>query len=353
MAGLCKNEIQRKFLIVKWFVIFLLLACSSCLSAQRDTYRIVSYNIENLFDTEDDPRTSDEEFTPGGFKHWTEGRYRKKLQQLAQTLDSAGGGGLPDVVALTEVENRRVVGDLIVKTGLSKGDYGIVHRDSPDRRGIDVALIYRKNSFRPLRSDFFELSFAEDTTLRTRDILYVAGLLGTDTLHFFVCHFPSMTEGEKKSEWKRIRAASLLREKIDSVRRLNTEAAIIVAGDMNGRADTEAQRALGTEDSDGMIRTEGLYNTGYYLLGEKYGSYRYRGVWQTLDHIIVSGVLLDGKHQLQAAHRLTVYRGAFLLEKDEKYSGSKPCPTYRGPRYVGGVSDHLPVYIDLSLQSKK
>lgn len=329
-----------------WLCVWL--SCSLVSLAQNNQYRIVFYNVENLFDTRDDFRTSDQEFTPAGANYWTESRYKTKQSKIAETLRAAGGRELPLFIGLAEVENRLVVDDLIRQTALLPGKYGVVHQDSPDERGIDVAFLYRKALFKPLQSGFLKVTFPTDTTDKTRDILYVSGLLGVDTLHFFVCHFPSMSGGEKKSEWKRICAAQVLRHKADSVRTIQPGAKIIIMGDFNGKADTDAQKMLGTKSSDqAKYISDSLYNTGYYLLSEKYGSYRYRGVWQTLDHVIVSGSLLNARQGVRTGNRLTVFSAPFLLEEDKKYSGNKPRPTYRGPIYIGGYSDHLPVYLDL------
>ena len=330
-----------------WLCILIL--CPLLLGAQEKKHRIVFYNVENLFDTVDDPVVADEEFTPSGAKHWTEHRYRDKLSKIARAIRETGGETWPCLVGLAEVENRSVLNELIKQADLQSGEYGIVHQDSPDSRGIDVAFLYRKSLFRPLDSAFFKINFPTDPGLTTRDILYVAGVLETDTLHCFVCHFPSMYGGEKKSEWKRIRVAQILRMQVDSIRKINPAAKIVIMGDLNGKANTEAQRILGSKSSEQQIYlSDSLYNTGYYLLGKEYGSYRYRGVWQTLDHIIVSGSLLKEKsRKLRVDKKLTVFFEPFLLEEDKKNSGNKPRPTYRGPFYIGGCSDHLPIYIDL------
>ena len=323
--------------------------------AQGQTYRVVFYNVENLFDTKDDPFTKDEEFTPAGAKHWTERRYQEKLSHLAEALEKTGGKELPAFIGLAEVENRTVVNDLVNQPGLRAGAYRIVHQDSPDARGIDVAFLYRPAAFRLLDTAIFKVTFPQDTTLKTRDILYVSGVAGKETLHFLVCHFPSMYGGEAKSEWKRVRAAYIVRQKVDSIRNADPGAKVIIMGDLNGKANTEAQKEMGVQSSaQAEIQPGGLYNTGSYLLYEGYGSYRYRGKWETLDHIIVSGTLLQGKRRsLQAEKKLTVFSAPFLLEEDQKYSGYKPLPTYRGPLYYGGYSDHLPVYLDLFRGKRK
>lgn len=305
------------------------------------------YNVENLFDTRKDSLKMDGEFTPKGKMYWTQERYHQKILRISRALLAVGEGGLPTAIGLAEVENRQVLFDLIRKTGLAGGNYGIVHEDSPDARGIDVALLYKGDEFRELKSQFFPVELGKGET--TRDILYCKGVLREiDTLHFFVCHFPSMRGGEVRSEWKRVKAASVVKEKIDSIQLWHPEAMIVIMGDMNGRANTRAQQVLGTKNPERQkINSCDLYNTGYYLLGRIRGSYRFRGEWQTLDHMIVSGTLLDGKHGLYSSARMKIVASDFLLEEEKGSYGKRPRPTYRGQRYVGGYSDHLPVFIDL------
>lgn len=319
--------------------------CLSGATAQ-ERCRVMFYNVENLFDTSDDPHTTDNEFTPTGKKQWTKARYTDKLRKIAEVIDSIGQGDLPVIVGLAEVENRWVLEDLIGKTVLADGNYGYVHRDSPDPRGIDVAMLYRKDYFQVTGAEFLRPAFPENPRIRTRDVLFASGVLGGDTLHFFVCHFPSMIGGEQQSEWRRVRVAETVRRKTDSLLALNPRAAIVVMGDLNGQANTQAQKALGSYCSDRRGAVGRLYNTGCYLLKKNYGSYRYKGNWQTLDHLIVSGGLLDGRSVWKADRRMEVYRAPFLLEEDKAHFGFKPRPTYRGPRYIGGYSDHLPVYCD-------
>lgn len=332
--------------MIRCWILLPLLGCCCLLKAQ-ESYRIMFYNVENLFDTRDDSLTLDNEFTFKGKKHWSTFRYRSKLKKLAEVVDSVGAGKWPLAIGMAEVENRWVLEDLTGKTVLADGHYGIVHQDSPDRRGIDVALLYRKDLLKMVNTEFLRIPFPENRSIRTRDILYAKGMLGEDTIHFFVCHFPSMLGGERQSEWKRERAAAVLRHKVDSLFAVNPAAGILVMGDLNGKANTAAQKVLGTGDADKKIREGKLYHTGRYLLGQNYGSYRYRGKWETIDHIIVSGGLLK-QSVYRAERRMKVYRASFLLEEEKGYFGFKPFPTYRGMRYVGGYSDHLPVFIDLS-----
>lgn len=326
----------------------MLLLIPMLLPGQRfERVRVVFYNAENLFDTRNDSLTIDDDFTPRGRQHWSRERYTRKLLHLSKALIAVGEGDLPGIIGLSEVENRSVLSDLVGKTGLSDGKYGIVHADSPDRRGIDVALLYREDLFRVIHACFFPVYLK--TGEATRDILYCEGIMGErDTIHFFVCHFPSMRGGEAKSEWKRVKAALVVRQKVDSIQASHSKAMIVIMGDLNGRADTPAQQALKVrKPGDEGIEAGDLYNTGYYLLGKPRGSYRFRGEWQTLDHVIVSGSLLNGASGLRASRKMSVYDADFLLEEERGKFGVRPKPTYRGPRYIGGYSDHLPVFIDL------
>lgn len=332
---------------MKFLLLFLLCVTGLPSLWAQEHCRIMFYNTENFFDTYNDPATQDDEFTPRGGKHWTKTRYLEKLRKIAEVIATLGGKDYPAIVGLAEIENRTVLKDLCEKTVLADAGYRFVHQDSPDRRGIDVALLYRKDLFQPLNIEFLRPQFPEDPAIRTRDVLYLSGILTGDTLHFFVCHFPSMLGGEKQSEWKRIRVATTLRTKAAALFTKSPKAKIIVMGDLNGKANTAAQQALGCSSPGKGNSPEALYNTGYYLLKKNYGSYRYQGRWQTIDHILVSGSLLQSGEGWYSSPRLTVYQADFLLEKDETHFGYKPCPTYRGPRYIGGYSDHLPVYLDL------
>lgn len=336
-------------MLLRFVLTFICLWGLSGFAEGQQHYRIVSYNVENLFDIQDDPDTRDEDFTPFGRLHWNQEKYTDKLLKLAEVVKAVGEGEFPVFIGLCEVENRRVLEDLTQKTGLTEGGYGIVHRDSPDARGIDVAFLYRKALFRVIDEEFLPIPFAPEEEVFTRDILYVSGILEQDTLHFMVCHFPSMSGGEAGSEWKRKRAAAVVKEKVGELQSKNPEAAIVIMGDLNGKADRPAQTVvLDTKDSGTEhIQSGHLYNTGYYLLNQGYGSYKYKGTWQTIDHIIVSGALLNGNHVLQTDPKLQVFNPRFLLEEDKTYYGFKPFRTYLGPRYHGGYSDHLPIYLDL------
>ncbi|MDR1414923.1 MAG: endonuclease, partial [Odoribacteraceae bacterium] len=317
-------------------------------SGKEPPYRVVFYNVENLFDPRDDPATRDDDFTPEGTRHWTWTRYNKKLLNISRALLLAGGQTPPLLIGLAEVENRRVLLDLTRRTTLARADYGIVHADSPDPRGIDVALLYRREHFRPLAEAFLPVRLGKSEP--SRDILYCKGILHeTDTLHLFVCHFPSMVGGVRASEWKRVAAATILLRHLDSIRRENPRTALIVMGDLNGPPGTLAQRRLGAKPAAARHpSSNALYNTAYHYRRAATGSYRYRGKWQTLDHILVSGSLLNGNFPWQTPSRMSILADETLLDDDKTHYGQKPFPTYHGRRYAGGYSDHLPVHVELT-----
>ncbi|WP_052594997.1 endonuclease [Aureispira sp. CCB-QB1] len=315
--------------------------------------RVVFYNAENLFFPEDDSTKRDDDFTKGGLKRWTYNRYQQKLNNIYKVMMAVGGWEPPAVVGFCELEHKKVLEDLINKTPLKKFGYEIVHEESPDRRGIDVGFIYRPSKFKYLDHEAIRVDFPFDKNLKTRDVLHVRGqVLGRDTLSVFVNHWPSRWGGQAKSEPKRVYVASLVRQKIDALYETNSNVKVVVMGDMNDHANNksliEVLKAKGDKEA---VQKGDLFN---YMegLGKNWqlGSHKYQGHWGTLDHIIVSEPLLNEKRRgfLRAsdggAH---IFAARFLLEEDIKYLGLQPFRTYAGPRFIGGFSDHLPIYIDL------
>ena len=321
--------------------------------------RVSFYNVENLFDTEDDSTIMDEEFLPKGMKGWSYTRYKQKLSNIYKTMTAVGGwAGPPEIIGFCEIENRKVLYDLTTKTPFLKYDYKIVHEDSPDARGIDVGLIYRPSSFQYISHKALRLSFDFDTSAKTRDILYVCGKVNKkDTLHIFVNHWPSRRGGQAASEPRRIAAAKLVRSKIDSIQQLSPDANIILMGDFNDHAeDKSLYQTLGAKHHKDNLGQKDLYNY-MYEIGKnwKMGSHKYQGHWGTLDHMIVSASLTKNTANKLVASETgaKIFAARFLLEQDKKYMGLQPYRTYAGPKFIGGFSDHLPVYIDLIYQEKK
>ncbi|GAB4279562.1 MAG: endonuclease [Marinilabiliales bacterium] len=312
-------------------------------------FRIMFYNCENFFDVVDDSLTRDEEFTPQGVRYWTNKKYEEKRNKIYKVITAVGGWEAPDIVGLCEIENHYVVEDLVKNTPLSKWDYRIVHKESPDRRGIDVVLLYRKESFKVIENEFIRIKFP-DSDRKTRDVIYVKGKTSFgDTLYVFVNHWPSRWSGQLESEPARMFVASVVKNKTDSILRKNPNSKIILMGDFNDEPENKSlSEVLQANLSYDNIEKTKLYNLSYYLLKEKgLGTHKYQGTWGLLDQFIVSGSLLNNKGLHTDINHVHIFNKDFLLEKDETYVGYKPFRTFIGYKYNNGFSDHLPVYLDL------
>jgi predicted extracellular nuclease len=322
--------------------------------AKRGELRIMFYNTENFFDIYNDSLTRDDEFLPEGSRHWNNKRFTDKLNKLCKVIIAVGGWEPPEIIGLCEVENTSVLYKLIYETPLSKYDYGIVHRDSPDSRGIDVALLYRKDKLVLLDKIFFNICFPGDSLKKTRDILYFKGkVFNKDTLHIFINHWPSRYGGQIETEPYRIYASRLLKNKVDSVFNINKRSKIIITGDFNDEPENKSlaeylSAVNRTDLSSDTITDNKLYNLSYTLSGNaKLGSYKYRSEWDIFDQFIVSGTLLNSRNVSTSKDDIHIFDAPFLMKKDDRYSGYRPFRTYWGYKYEGGFSDHLPVYLDL------
>lgn len=299
-------------------------------------FTVVELNCENLFDTVDDSLKQDEEFLPGSGRHWTPYRYWVKQNRIGQEILSCGMLDsmevIPDLVALTEVENDSVVHDLTKRSLLKNAGYEYVVTDSPDQRGIDVALLYLPSSFRLLSSRSIRIPPFRHFR-PTRDILYASGATASgDTLHVFVVHAPSRSAGEKATRPYRMHVARQLYGAIDSLRALYAQPGIIVMGDFNDyTGDASIQFLLSGQLRDVSAEARGGH-------GAK-GTYRYHSDWGSLDHILCD------EHTAACVVKCSINDAPFLLENEQKYGGVKPRRTYLGPRYLGGFSDHLPLVV--------
>lgn len=336
------------------------LLCCSCLAygQHKDslTLRVMSYNVENLFDYEHDSLKNDYEFLPKAERKWNRKKYKRKLNAIASVITAVGRWEAPALVGLCEVENERALTDLTKYSKLRRQGYRYVMTNSPDERGIDVALLYQPGSFRLLETQSIPVELPGGDA--TRDILHVVGQLqNLDTLDVFVCHFPSRSGGEKESELKRMAAAHILKQAVDSLVALRHDAKIIMMGDFNDYPENRSIReALAAEDA---YPTQSSYSADklYHLLAgnargrHDYGSYRYRGEWGFLDHMIVTGNLLQASSNLYTVPgQADVYRAKFLLEPDTRYGGDYPHRNYSGVKYSKkGYSDHLPIFADFRL----
>jgi len=237
---------------------------------------------------------------------------------------------------------------LVYETPLKKFDYKVVHFESPDRRGIDVAMLYRKESFQVDTAFPIPINFPFDANSKTRDILYVKGTFDNlDTIHLFVNHWPSRYGGYMKTKPKREYVASVLKMATDSILKINNQANIVIMGDLNdGPIEESLVEFLQAKTDTNEIKSKQLVNL--LALNADAGTLKYQGQWDLFDQVIVSGTMLDSgtgyKVKGSEAH---IFKQDFLLEDDEKYLGQKPFRTYSGFKYIGGYSDHLPVYLDV------
>nr|WP_319399872.1 endonuclease/exonuclease/phosphatase family protein [uncultured Carboxylicivirga sp.] len=326
-------------------ITFISLLLSYNLVAQNsniDEYSIMFYNVENLFDCENDSLTLDDEFTYYGDKHWSYNRYKQKLNNISKVILNINQWNYPALIGLCEVENKRVLNQLIYETGLNNLNYKYLHYDSPDRRGIDVALLYSSNKFEVLSSHPIFLSDSANNFF-TRDALYVKGVaMMRDTLHLIVNHWPSKRGGETASEYKRLKVATIIKNVTDSIFLTEPEASILLMGDFNAELESPSvQLILQTNKFYSLIDPQKLK---FQNIG---GSHKYQGHWSLIDHILISSSLMHNNN-LKLKH--TIGNQKWQLEEDKSYSGVKPKRTYIGPRYIGGTSDHLPVMLTIELK---
>lgn len=314
----------------------------------KDGIRMMFYNLENLFDPENDSLKNDEAFTPEGDQHWTMPRYREKLEKTYKVIASVGGWEPPALVGFCELENRKVIYELVTTTPLARYNYQVMHEESGDVRGIDVALVYRPDKFKPFTHQALKLSFNGETTSTTRDILMVGGTVhDKDTLFVFVNHWPSKYGGAKETEPRRRVAAEKCRTVCDSLMRRHPSAGIVLMGDFNDEPHEPSMiEALQALPYNGSTVPGGLYNL--MLRFKEGGTHKFQKTWSIIDQFVVNDYLLRNPKGLHLKPEdARIFRADFLLEADEIHLGDRPYRTYVGMKYQGGFSDHLPIYLDI------
>jgi len=304
---------------------------------------IAFYNIENLFDIYDDEKTNDNDFLPTSAKKWTIKRYNKKIYKLGSVISKIGfeiENKPPVIVGLAEVENKLVLEDLIQCEELSKFNYGFVHYDSNDDRGIDVALLYDKDEFKVESSETFSINIITPEGVKdfTRDILLVSGYLDGDFIHVIVNHWPSRRDGEEESSYKRIIAANQVLEIIKKLKIQNKSSKILIMGDFNDNPQDESVKHL--------ISNGDLHNPMEKLQKRDRGSQNYNFQWNLFDQIIITKNLMGPSPNGYSFYKANIFDDKFLTQYHGKYKGH-PFRTYVGKKYMGGFSDHFPVYITL------
>ena len=319
-------------------------------------FRVISYNVENLFDTRDNPDTDDQDFLPDAPRHWTPGRYYHKLQQIAKVITAAGEWDEPALIGLCEVENDSTLHHLCHLTPLRRQAYRYVLSQTNDPRGIRVALLYQRAQFALIGQESLFIPF-KDRKKRSRPLLHVWGRVVTgDTLDLFVCHFPSRAGGYNSDSY-RLEAASHLRRACDSLFQSRQDPHLLLMGDFKaGPTDRSLVKGLRAQPFTGLLGEQRADTLALYNLfatkrrGQPEGSHKYHGDWSQLDHFLVDGSLLRPSSAIRLhPEGIRIYAADFLFTEDKTYYGRRPKRSYYGFKYEGGFSDHLPLVVDFYL----
>lgn len=311
---------------------------------------VAFYNLENLFDTINDPNKNDEEFLPDGSNKWNSEKYNKKITNMSTAISQIGEeiqAKGPVVLGVSEIENIKVLEDLVASPLLAPMNYGIVQIEGPDKRGVDVGFIYQKQHFTVTSSRSVTLSIAGKPDFKTRDQLVVSGLLDGEPMHFIVNHWPSRSGGEKKSAPLRNAAADLCRSIADSIMKTDPNAKIIIMGDLNDDPSNKSlSEHLKVKGDEKLTQQGDLFNPMYKMFKDGVGSLAYRDNWNIFDQMIVSQpLLLEDKSSLRFL-KARVFKKNYMVQKDGAFAGY-PFRTFVAGTWQGGYSDHFPVYIVL------
>lgn len=313
------------------------------------------YNLENLFDIEDDPNKRDEDFTLNGKYTWGEEKYQNKLNNMAEVIADLGTSVSPDglaVLGVCEVENRKVLEDLVIQEKIKDRNYKIIHEDSPDRRGIDVGLLYQEKYFKPINYVSHKLTFASDPDYFTRDQLVVTGDMDGDRVSIIVAHWPSRSGGQTASEPRRIDAAILGRKIIDSLLTEDPNAKIILMGDLNDDPiNKSVKEYIRARAKVKKMKAGDMYNTMYKKFKQGDCTLAYRDAWNLFDQLIISEGLISENTSTYVFHKSYVYSKEYLRQKEGRYKGY-PKRTHAGGNYLNGYSDHFPVFLVLKKEVK-
>ena len=307
-----------------YIIIYILLGLSCCAYSQN--LNVCFYNVENLFDTKDDPSKEDNNFTPDGEKRWNESKYNDKLQKIGKAIIASCQYKAPHIIGLAESENKKVLNDLIKKTPLKYYPYKIIHYPSNDPRGIECALLYLSNDIEIIRDTFLR---PMSPLKQTRDIIYTQLSFHKDTFNVYVNHWPSRYNGKKKTAHKRMEISNFLASKI------KTNENNILMGDFNDNpTDYSIQNLL----SKGKLQACKGDNSAH-------GTIKYKGDWYYFDYFYLSKNLVNRSIYYSASEI------DWLFTKDEQHTGYKPFRSWQGPKYLGGFSDHLPIFMEISVSN--
>lgn len=335
-------------------VIFIISSDVILAQDKKDEYKVVAvgfYNLENLFDTIDNPVTNDADFLPGGRLHWNLAKYQSKQANMAKVLSELAIELSPDGVAVlgvAEVENKLVLEDLCQQPAIKARQYQVIHFDSPDERGIDCGLLYQPKYFTPVASKAYKVPLKDEKTGEvdyTRDILYVSGLMDGETVHFMVGHWPSRRGGEARSAPLRAVAAGICKQVADSILAVDENAKIVIMGDLNDDPDSPSlTKVLKAKHDSKGLKTGELYNPMYPHYKNGDGTMAYRDAWSLFDQMVISQPLVHKKSGGWQFYKSIVFRRPWLIQPDGAYRGY-PFRTFDGDLFINGYSDHLPVYM--------
>ncbi len=342
---------MNKFTLAFLFVIISL----STAYSQKAQYRasiIGFYNLENFYDTVNNPLVDDEEFLPQSERHYNTRVYLDKVSRLSEVISQIGTDLNPDGLALlgvSEIENDTVLHDLVKHKNLKSNNFKIVHYNSPDRRGIDVGLLYNPKYFTPLYSKnlFVQLPGGSKESFFTRDILYVKGLLDGDTIHVMVGHWPSRSGGEERSAPARAAAAGVCKRVVDSLMAINLQTKVLIMGDLNDDPISPSlTKVLEAKNSTKGLKEGGLYNPWYDFYKKGIGTIAYQDSWGLFDQVVLSKAWLDKEQAGYHFYQATIFNKEFLVQQTGKYKGY-PKRTWDGTTYNYGYSDHFPVFVTM------
>jgi predicted extracellular nuclease len=358
MNGKLKQSIKRHsktdFLLLPVFLSAILFWPSLM---ARERIRVVSYNVENLFDTKDNPLKDDNEFLPKGEMKWTDYKYWTKLRNITRVITAIGEMEPPAIIGLVEIENDSVLFDLTRRSPLRAQRYEYLCSQSPDARGVNVGMLYQRDKFKVLEKKEYIVQFEDKNTRPTRNILHASGrVISGDTLDVFVCHFPSRRGGQAASEPARISVAKLLKAKTDSLFAIRATANILIMGDFNDLpTDKSLSDVLNAVSVNSSISSKKqLINAFLHRAGERdFGTYKFQGNWDLIDQFVFSSNLLSETSSIQLQKDSPrIFHPDFLQEEDLSYGGVKPFRTNLGPNYLGGFSDHFPIVLDLTVKDE-
>lgn len=320
-------------------------------------YAIAFYNLENLFDTINHPDTNDDEFTPEGSYRWGTLKYKNKLEKLSYAISKLATDKFcpqgPAIIGVSEVENRAVLEDLIQTGELANRNYGIVHFDSPDPRGIDVGLLYDRNQFTVDTAISVRLHMKDMPDFRTRDQLLVSGRLANERLHIIVNHWPSRLGGERKSSPRREEAAALSKHLADSILAEDPDSKVIIMGDLNDDpSNNSCAKVLGAVKKQKDVQPGGYFNAMWEIFSSGIGTLAYNGKWNLFDQMILTSNLVGNDRSTLKYFKTEIFNKDFLKQENGKYKGY-PLRTHAQGRYLNGYSDHFPVIIYLAKKTEE